>query len=267
MAHNVVQCASWHDFSGRAISELFPNAAFERGVFLFRGVALAEWPLISTFDRWYSGRPREGKARASERLLALFQKEAEGADLPQAFWANEVARLALAQHNGVPTRLLDWTESPYIAAFFAFAAIAHSSEPPQNVAVWCLDSRSPVWSREFGAEILDVPSYGNDRLRTQLGRFTLLRAPFDTLEEYVEHFNDERAPLWQYRIPSRDVRVALADLDVMGINYSRIFPGLEGCARAARLRALLEVTGALSSGPTAPTAPPIRARRDPSRKG
>jgi FRG domain len=256
----VVQCTSWHDFSGRATSELFPNAAFERGVFLFRGVALPEWPLISKFDRWYSGRPREGKARTSERLLALFQKEAEGTDIPKEFWSNEVAWLALAQHHGVPTRLLDWTESPYIAAFFAFAAIAHSSEPPANVAVWCLDTRSPVWSREFGAEILDVPSYGNDRLRTQLGRFTL-RAPFDTLEEYVEHFKDGRSPLWQYRIPSRDVRVALADLDVMGINYSRIFPGLEGCARAARLRGLLEVTGALSNSAMEPTAPPSRARR------
>jgi len=247
MGHEVIQCESWRDFSVRATSDLFPGGAFERGVFLFRGIALPEWPLISTFDRWYGNRARDGKARTSERLLMLFQKEAEGTDVPKEFWTNEVARLALAQHHGVPTRLLDWTESPYIAAFFAFAAIAHVPKPPENVAVWCLDTRSPIWSREFGAELLDVPSYGNERLRAQLGRFTLLRAPFDTLEEYVSNFSSERTPLWQFIVPSRDIRIALADLDVMGVNYSRIFPGLEGCARAARLRGLFEVTGLLSN--------------------
>jgi FRG domain len=265
MAHEIIQCAGWRDFSVRATSGLFPKQAFERGVFLFRGVALPEWPLISTFDRWYRDRPRDGKAKASDRLLALFQKEAESTDVPKEFWANEVARLALAQHHGVPTRLLDWTESPYIAAFFAFAAIAHVSQPPDDVAVWCLDTRSPIWSREFGAEILDVPSYGNERLRTQLGRFTLLRAPYDTLEEYVANFSAERSPLWQFRIPSRDLRIALADLDVMGVNYSRIFPGLEGCARAAQLRALLEITGALSNNAMEPTAPSTSSRRGSSR--
>jgi hypothetical protein len=248
MGYATIQCESWQDFSVRATSELFRKEPFERGVFLFRGHGLPEWPLISTFDRWYGQRPRARKVRTAERLLALFQREAEGTDVPKEFWADEVGRLALAQHHGVPTRLLDWTESPYMAAFFAFAGIAHSSEPGENVAVWCLDTRSPIWSRESGAELLDVPSYGNERLRSQLGRFTLLRAPFDTLEEYVHAFPDEENALRQFRIPSRDVRVALADLDVMGINYSRIFPGLDGSARAARLRALLEISGAVQTG-------------------
>jgi hypothetical protein len=110
-----------------------------------------------------------------------------------------------------------------------------------------------------------VPSYGNDRLRSQLGRFTLLRAPYDTLEEYVTNFNNEHSPLLQFRIPSRDVRIALADLDVMGINYSRIFLGLEGRARAAQLRALLEVSGALSNTAREAPAPPDRGHRGSSR--
>jgi hypothetical protein len=247
MGYTTIQCESWQDFRVKATSELFGQAPFERGVYLFRGHGLAEWPLISTFDRWYSGRPRAGKVRATERLLALFQKEAESTDTPKELWADEVGRLALAQHHGVPTRLLDWTESPYMAAFFAFAGIAHSNEPGANVAVWCLDTRSSIWSRESGAEILDVPSYGNERLRGQLGRFTILRAPYDTLDEYVHQFPGEERALSQFRIPSRDVWAALADLDVMGINYSRIFPGLDGCARAARLRALLE-SRALQTG-------------------
>ena len=246
MGHQVIECANWRDFSVQATSELFRKEPFERGVYLFRGVALAEWPLVSTFDRWYGQRPRAKKVKTAERLLTLFQKEAENTEVPKEFWRDEVGRLALAQHHGVPTRLLDWTESPYIAAFFAFEAIAHRSEhPSENVAVWCLDTRSPIWSKESGAEILDVPSYGNDRLRSQLGRFTLLRAPFDTLEEYAAQFKEEHSALLQFTIPSHEVRIALADLEVMGINYSRIFPGLDGCARAARLRAFLEVSATI----------------------
>jgi len=242
MGHRIIQCSGWQDYSIRATTEFFGREPFQRGVYLYRGHGSPEYALISSFDRWYRGRPRAKKVKVAERLLALFQREAEGTDLAKEFWADEVARLALAQHHGVPTRLLDWTESPYIAAFFAFAGIAHSSEPEENVAVWCLDARSPIWSRESGAEILDVPSYGNERLRSQLGKFTLLRAPFDTLEEYVSQFPEEEGALVQFLIPSRDVRLALADLDIMGINYSRIFPGLDGCARAASMRMLLEVS-------------------------
>lgn len=240
-APTVVQLDGWEDFKNVVGSRLFPLGAFERGVYLFRGHGSAGWPLMASFDRWYQGRDPARKANAAERLLALFQKESEGLDVDVAVWSDEVRRLSLAQHYGIPTRLLDWTESPYVAAFFAFAAIGLVPRAEEHVAVWVLDTRSPIWSREFGVELLDVPGEGNDRLRAQLGRFSLLRAPYDTLEEYVAHFPSGHEALRQYLLPSREAAIALADLDVMGINYSRVFPGLEGSARAARLRLSFEL--------------------------
>ncbi|WP_082641329.1 FRG domain-containing protein [Bradyrhizobium yuanmingense] len=236
---SIIKCASWQNFKSPALQNLFEQKPFHRGRFLFRGHGSSEWPLKSGFDRWFQGE-RSKKSTASERLIQLFQQEAEGIDIEREIWNDRERRLALAQHHGVPTRLLDWTESPYVAAFFAFANV-ESTNPNGSAGIWCLDrSQRNVWASGSGVEILHVPSYSNERIRNQLGWFTLLSAPYDTLEEYVRHFDDAGKALRQYQVPCAEARRALADLDLMGVNYSRIYPGLEGCARTAQLRARWE---------------------------
>jgi hypothetical protein len=233
--HSVTKCASWQNFKSPTLQTLFEQKPFHRGRFLFRGHGSSDWPLKSGFDRWFEG-ARSKKQTVSDHLIDLFQKEAEGLSVEKDLWENRERRLALAQHHGVPTRLLDWTESPYVAAFFAFAGI-QSPTAGSYVGIWCLDrEQKNVWSSGSGVEILHVPSYSNERIRNQLGWFTLLNAPYDTLEEYVKHFDDAGKALRQFQIPAEEARRALPDIDLMGINYSRIYPGLDGCARTARLR-------------------------------
>ncbi|HEX8142627.1 MAG TPA: FRG domain-containing protein [Pyrinomonadaceae bacterium] len=238
--YKIVTCESWQHFKSGSITELCDKGPFKRGVYLFRGHGSAKWSLMSSFDRAHIGKSRKLKVKMADELIMMFQREAEGVEVDKSIWDDKVARLALAQHFGVPTRLLDWTESPYIAAFFAYAGIALNPNPEAQVAVWCLNTRSEIWSPESGVEVLDIPSFGNDRLRSQLGKFTLLKAPFDSLEEYVQKFEEDDGALTQFLLPSSDALVALADLDVMGINYPRLFSGLDGCAKAASLRMLFK---------------------------
>jgi hypothetical protein len=231
---------SWPEFKVRIFSDLFENGRFLRGRFLFRGQGSDSWPLKSSFDRWYTGK-KEDKFKVAEQLLDQFIKECELEDIPDIARQDRTMMLSLAQHNGLPTRMLDWSESPYVAAFFAFSGHLRSGVNLQkHVAVWVLDSLSHIWHRDSGCEILNVPSFGNERIRNQHGKFTYLRTPSDSLEEYVNQCESEGA-LRKYLVPVRDVAAAMSDLDSMGLNHARIYPGIEGNARAAEVRIRLSL--------------------------
>jgi hypothetical protein len=154
--------------------------------------------------------------------------------------------LALAQHHGLPTRLLDWTESPYVAAFFAFLEAATETPardlPDDRVAVWALDRSSEAWSADVGVEVVTVPRIDNARLRNQEGHFTLSRSPFPDLESYLEAVEGRgtvsggKPSLIQFSIPAKEAENALAELDVMGIKPSRLYPDISGCVVSAMLK-------------------------------
>jgi hypothetical protein len=237
-----ISCTSWPEFKGRVISDQFSNGQFERGKFLFRGQGGESWPLTSSFDRWYGayGGNRANKTKVAEQLLDGFLKECELEDIPQHVRQDRLLMLSMAQHNGLPTRLLDWSESPYVAAFFAFSGhIRHGTSTETHVAIWVLDSTQDIWNADFGCNIVTVPSFGNERVRNQHGRFTHLKTPSDSLEDYVAQFPGDVIAFKKYLVPVSEAGVAMADLDSMGLNHARIYPGLSGNAKAAEVRVIL----------------------------
>ena len=136
--------------------------------------------------------------------------------------------LALAQHHGLATRLLDWTTNPLVALFFAVAEPAGVEESP---IVWCYcpgpPTGEPKSPYKMKAEAFYIPSSVAQRLVVQSGRFT------------VHPIEARRPPeLWpgqvakvvvpgSQRVP---IRILLAD---MGINRSTLFPDLDGVASHA----------------------------------
>lgn len=137
---------------------------------------------------------------------------------------------------------MDWTESPYIASFFAFNDAIINGSAGEYVAVWALNTNSEnIWNEDSGVTIVNVPSIGNIRLRNQYGKFTLLKTPFNCLEDYVIHFDEDSKPLIKFLIHHSAAKDAIADLDAMGINHTRIYPELIGSALSAKVRVLLNI--------------------------
>jgi hypothetical protein len=103
---------SWDRFAG------FIRGGAKRG-WLYRGQVL-DWPLTSSLERSLSSRNVEfDDAPAIEkRIIRDFRRRYGGSD--EALVNNDLLYcLSVMQHHGAPTRLTDWTYSPYVAAKFA----------------------------------------------------------------------------------------------------------------------------------------------------
>jgi hypothetical protein len=103
-----------------------------RSPYAYRGVSTRTDTLQSSLVRL--ARPGRDIARIELGLLRSFRKYAPRGDgqAPDTIWH----WLALGQHAGLPTRLLDWTYSPLVALHFATADPAHADEDGE---VWCVD--------------------------------------------------------------------------------------------------------------------------------
>src|SRR5262245_41655713 len=99
-----------------------------RSDFVYRGLADADWGLETSLKRL------EGEYFKVEKpLLRSFGKYAEPGSIPSdSLWV----RLAVAQHHGLPTRLMDWTVSPKVAVHFATFEQEHYDK---NGVIWCID--------------------------------------------------------------------------------------------------------------------------------
>jgi hypothetical protein len=99
-----------------------------RSPYVFRGMSCSEWPLFTSLERLKS--PAQTVEPA---LLRSFRKYA-----PRGTFARDSdwEALAVAQHNGLPTRLLDWSVSPLIAAHFATSEREHFGK---DGVIWCVD--------------------------------------------------------------------------------------------------------------------------------
>lgn len=219
--------------------------------YIWRGQRRADWALTSSLERLCQ---RLGLRPSSELYAAhleAFKAAARGRRGSNPPNLDENTWWALGQHWGLATPLLDWTRSPFAAAYFAFEDDDH--DKTDHVAVYCLDTfavlnRNKVLEEEegdLGAQVtLDVfepMSDENSRLVSQGGLFT--RAPVGAdIESWVGAMFDEASTpvLRRFLLPQHCRRDCLIALRRANLSHLSLFPDLLGASRYSNLRLELD---------------------------
>lgn len=239
-----------------------PESGRLRARRVYRGVSHAEHSLLTSLDRLgMPERPPHAKGWLEEHLLRNFYRYSRPylPVRPESHWEF----LVVAQHHGLPTRLLDWSHSPLVAAHFATL----QPEREQDRVVWVLDwgrmhdhfglppfallvseleetlrqrgVESP-WSlfngsaevREPFACLLEPPAL-DARIVAQSAAFTFSTDKSSGLDEILQGEGLQDA-LRRCVIPKEVVNRLRDQLDLCGVDERRLFPDLDGVAAEMR---------------------------------
>lgn len=227
----------------------FPDIGRHRSCFAYRGVDASEFHLETSLMRIKN-------TSMEPNLLRNFKKYTRS-ELTRDH--NEWELLAVAQHYGLPTRLLDWSFSPYVALHFATSDMSRFKE---DGAIWCLDvveirslmpesyreklvnNSSFVFTVDLLSEVsptikefdsskkshgdfvvcLEPPSI-DDRIINQYAMFTVMTNPDVRLDEWLHN----HPYLYKKIIIPADLKLEIRDkLDQANVNERIIYPGLQG---------------------------------------
>lgn len=239
--YKVLNYAGWREMKKDISQDICGADKFPYNRYVFRGHSNENWKLTATFDRIYGSLPFDKRKELEKILIEDFKDLCIYWEEKEKFQNyTKIQLMSIGQHYGLPTRLLDWTFSIYIASFFAFSDIQNMSE---NIVIWVLDSLHEVWNADYGVTVENVKVDENARQRYQYGVFTLNKSSSKTIEDYIESCAKEHSvdgALYKIILPAKDKKIVLSDLEMMGINPFTINRGLEGCARTAVLRAFMK---------------------------
>lgn len=246
-----IRIGSW----GELLHMLNPSdkTSFERyrSSFVYRGVADASWKLDTSLQRSVLD-----PINLEKPLLRSFKKYIEPGTLSSdSIWM----QLTLAQHHGLPTRLLDWTVAPQVALHFATAEEEYYDK---DAAIWCIDiveARKQLprtfqttlkneYAYLFSVEMLESvkiktlgtfdalkpfllffePPSLDGRIVNQWGIMSVMNGAAIKLHEYLENHPD----LYQRYIIPKELKWEIRDrLDQNNVTERMLFPGLDGLCK------------------------------------
>jgi hypothetical protein len=237
-----------------------PRTGRRRDSGVYRGDPDASWPLLTSLDKLGGARSPHSKADLEEHILRNFIRYSRPYFSQPP--VNEWEVLVAAQHHGLPTRLLDWTYSPLVAAHFATLDCERESDR----VVWRLDWKSvhrffqlpelalliqdlegilsserqmtpwalfaePADSKQFAC-MFEPPSL-NARIAAQSATFTLCSDKRQSFDGFLEKHGLGSA-LTKLIIPAKETARFRDQLDLVSVDERRLFPDLDGVAAEMR---------------------------------
>lgn len=235
--------------------------------FIYRGQADASWQLQSSLERLIGTDWSSEKAQKFEELsLIRFRSKFHLYDRENIEPKSKLGWLSLMQHHGVPTRLLDFTESPYIALYFALET--YSSRMRSDLALYAIDytavleasieyiqqkdlsfkdNRQSSFEKQdqvfddvidrFAYDIAWIaePGLFNSRLDKQSGSFLISGNRSMRIESVLDQSIYANVEMNKYIIPASLYTGIFALLRKMNITSKSLYGDLDGLARAIRM--------------------------------
>jgi hypothetical protein len=240
---------SWGELQEALYTDSYaPDLLRFRSSYVYRGLEDVSYDLSTSLNRL-------GESHLERHLLRNFRKYSQLDDHRESLWN----WLAMAQHHGLPTRLLDWTYSPYVALHFVTADFTTFDRDGMIWAANYVDTKeylpdqlkkiiSEEGSHIFTAEMLDravksleeltrlkkeefavffEPPSLDQRIVNQYAVFSMMSNPDSQLDAWLQQ---RKLRHFRIIIPA-ELKWEIRDkLDQSNINERVLFPGLDGLA-------------------------------------
>jgi FRG domain len=155
--------SSWPDLAAALIRDATDG-------FFWRGMSNSAWCLTASIDRFMAEERLLDRSAVKHSLEINFKENMQRIGEP--FPDNEDEFWALAQHLGLPTPMLDWSKSPWVAAYFAVTGSDPATPPGTRTSViYRISDSLPSSSSDLRTVRIGANPI-NRRLRAQEGLFT-----------------------------------------------------------------------------------------------